>query len=99
MYATVRELTIKPQFKDENKRRVHDELLPQFREIPGFLECYLIYGKEDTEISIGLFKDKKGADEMNRLANAFVKTISPNVHLTAMTEGEVVVESRTPVPA
>lgn len=33
MYAIVRELNIKPAFKEENQRRVTDELLPKVREI------------------------------------------------------------------
>lgn len=98
MYAVVRELTIKPSFKEENQRRVTDELLPQVRQMPGYVDFYIIYTGNDTEISVGLFKDKKGIDELNRLANAFVKSIAPNVHLTNMYEGEVVV-GHTPIPA
>lgn len=97
MYAIVRELNIKPAFKEENQRRVHDELLPQVREIPGFVDFYLIYTSEETEISVGLFRDKKGIGELNRLADAFVKTTAPNIHLLNKFEGEVVVGSPMPV--
>ena len=90
MYAIVRELNIKPAFKEENQRRVTDELLPQVREIPGFVDFYLIYTGNETEISVGLFRDKKGVEELNRIANAFVKKTAPNIHLTNAYEGEVV---------
>lgn len=96
MYATVRQLKIQEAFKDENKRRVADELIPQFRQIQGFVDCYLIYTDQDTEISIGIFKDKKGADTMNRLANDFVKPLTPKVKLETMYEGEIVLQARTP---
>ncbi len=96
MYATVRQLKVKPTFKDENQRRVQDELLPQFQDIPGFVDYYLIYTDKDTEVSIGICKDKKGVDAINKLANDFVKPLAPKVELSKITEGEVVVQSRTP---
>lgn len=91
MYAIVRELNIKPAFKEENQRRVTDELLPKVREIPGYVDFYIIYTGKETEISVGLFRDKKGCEELGRMADAFVKTITPNVHLVNKFEGEVVV--------
>ena len=99
MYATVRQLKIKDAFRAENRRRVHDELLPRFREIPGFVDCYLIYCENDTEISIGIFHDKTGADAMQTIANEYVKSFAPNVKLTSVSDGEVVVQGRTPAPA
>lgn len=99
MFASVRQLKIKKNFKDENQRRVHDELLPKLRAIPGFIDYYLIYTDKDEEVSIGFFADKNGADAMNRLANEFVKNIASHVHLDHITEGDVVVESRAPTPA
>lgn len=94
MYAIVRQLAIKEAFKAENAKRVQNEFLPKARAIPGFIVCYLVYGKKETEISIGLFRDKNGADEFNRIASQFVKTNEANVTLTSVTEGEVVVQSR-----
>lgn len=99
MYATVRTLKIQENFKDENRRRVHDELLEQARAIPGFIDYYLLYTGKDTEVSIGFFKDKKGADALNTLANDFVKGVAPKVELTTINEGEVVVQARTPAIA
>lgn len=95
MYAIVRQLAIKETFKAENARRVQNEFLPKARAIPGFIDCYLIYDTKETEISIGLFRDKKGCDEFNRVASEFVKSNESNVTLTSVTEGEVVVQSRT----
>lgn len=99
MYAVVRQLKIKDAFRDENQQRVHDDLLPRFKNIPGFVDCYLIYCEDGIEISIGLFQNKAGADAMQAISNAFVKDFAQNVKLSAVNEGEVVVQGRTPSPA
>lgn len=96
MYAIVRQLKINESFKDENKRRVHDELLPQVQAIPGFVDYYLIYTDKQTEVSFGVFKDKKGADTLNKIASDFVKTVAPKVEIQTVTEGEIVLEARKP---
>lgn len=99
MYATVRVLKIDDTFRSENRRRVHDELLPRFREIPGFVDCYLIYCDNDTEASIGIFEDKAGVNAMQNIANRFVKEFSEHLKLTVVYEGEVVVRGRETAPA
>lgn len=100
MFATVRQLKIKKSFKDENAKLVQDELLPEARAIPGFVDYYLIYAADDTEISIGIFADKKGADKYNELGAKYVKDRSRgNVKLTTIFEGPIVAQSRTPATA
>lgn len=99
MYATVRTLKIQESFKEENRRRVFDELLEQFRTIPGFIDYYLVYTSKDIEVSIGFCKDKKGVDAMNKMANDFVKGVAPKVELASIYEGEVAVQARTPAIA
>ncbi len=94
MYATVRLLKCKQSFKDENERLVREQLVPDIKAIPGFIDYYLIYGEKDTEYSIGIFKDKKGAEAMNKLAGDFVKKHAADVEITTITEGEVVVHPR-----
>lgn len=100
MFATVRQLKIKKSFRDENAKLVHDELLPEMRAIPGFVDYYLTYAGDDTEISIGIFANKKGADAFNEIASKFVKDqTGGNVKLTTIYEGPVAVQSRTPATA
>lgn len=95
MFATVRYLKVEKSYRDENIRRVHDELLPEIQAIPGFIDYYLVYTDNETEVSIGVFKDKKGADQLNALAGQFIKN-KPSVKLTTVHEGPVVVRSRMP---
>lgn len=100
MFATVRQLKIKKSFQDENAKLVQNELLPEARTIPGFVDYYLVYADEETEMSIGIFADKKGADAYNELAGKFVKDrLRGNVKLTTIFEGPIVAQSRTPAPA
>lgn len=99
MYATVRQLFVKKSFQDENKRRVQDELLTSVRAIPGFIDFYLIYTDKESEISVALFKDKKGADQYNQIANKFIKPFAPKLELQTMSEGEVVVQAGVPAIA
>lgn len=100
MFATVRQLKIKQSFQGENAKLVHDELLPEARTIPGFVDYYLIYADSETEMSIGIFSDKKGADKFNEIASKFVKDrLRENVQLTKIYEGPVVAQTRTPTTA
>lgn len=100
MYATVRQLKIKKAFREENARLVEEDLLPQARTIPGFVDYYLVYTDNETEISIGVFQDKKGAERFNEAANKFVREkLSGNVRLSTIHEGSVAVQSRAPAIA
>lgn len=99
MYATVRELKIQNAFRDENLRRVNEQLLPQMRTIPGFIDYYLVYTKNDTEFAIALFADKKGADAYRKVVNELVYDARANLNLQAMAEGEVVAHGRAPASA
>ena len=94
MYAAVRELKINSAFKDENLRRVNEQLLPQMRAIPGFIDYYLIYTEHDTEFAVALFADKKGVDAYHRVVNTLVSDAGPNLQLQAMAEGDVVAQGR-----
>ena len=97
MYATVRQLKYEESFKDEAKRLTQRELLPRLREIPGFIDYYLIFTEKGAGFSIGVFTDKKGCQTMNTLAGDFVKEWTQNkVHVEKMTEGEIVLTTRTP---
>ena len=100
MFATVRQLKLKKSFQEENAKLVQDELLPEARKIPGFVDYYLVYADNETEMSIGIFADKAGADKYNEIAGKFVKDRSRgNVKLTTIFEGPIVAQSRTPATA
>ena len=97
MYATVRQLKFDESFKDESKRLAQRELLPKLREIPGFIDYYLIFTTEkEIGYSVGLFSDKKGCEIMNKVSNDFLKEWKPKVKIEKMTEGEVVLQARFP---
>lgn len=99
MYAMVRELKVKDSFRDENIRRVNEQLLPKMRAIPGFIDYYLIYAEHGVEFAVALFKDKQGADAYRTAVAEIVRDAGPNLDLQLMTEGPVVAQAHVPVTA
>jgi hypothetical protein len=91
MYATVRryEGVSDPS---EVAQRVNEGFLPTIREIPGFVDYYLVDGGDGMIVSTSIFEDPSGEEESNWRAGEFVgqhlAPLLPNPpHITA---GEVV---------
>jgi hypothetical protein len=91
MYATVRryEGVSDPS---EVVRIVNEGFLPIIREIPGFVDYYLVDAGDGVLISTSIFEDASGEEESNWRAGAFTgeqlaPLISNPPHITA---GEVV---------
>jgi hypothetical protein len=91
MYATVRryEGVSDPS---EVVRLVNEGFLPIIREIPGFVDYYLVDAGDGVLISTSIFEDASGEEESNWRAGEFVgqhlTPLIPNPpHITA---GEVV---------
>ena len=91
MYATVRryEGVSDPS---EVIRQVNEGFLPIIREIPGFVDYYLVDAGGGVLVSTSIFEDASGEEESNWRAGEFVgKHLTPLMpnppHITA---GEVV---------
>lgn len=92
MYAVIR------RYGGQGASQLMDELLPLtgdieriIRGVPGFAS-YTLLRTSDGGASIGLFRDKEGADESSRQAAAFIRDrLSPAARVAAeVSEGEVV---------
>jgi hypothetical protein len=91
MYATVRryEGVTDPS---EVARLVNEIFLPIIREIPGFVDYYVVDGGDGVMISTSIFEDPSGEEESTFRAGEFVAQhlapLAPNPpHITA---GEIV---------
>jgi hypothetical protein len=91
MYATVRRYEGVTDTR-EVTRIVNEYFVPAIREIPGFVDYYLVDGGDGVMISTSIFEDPSGEEESNWKAGEFtgerLASFSPNPpHITA---GEVV---------
>lgn len=92
MYAVIR------RYSGQGASRLMDELVPLvgdieaiLRSVPGFAS-YTLTRTGDGGASVGVFRDKAGADESSRQAAAFIRDrLSPEARIAAeVSEGEVV---------
>lgn len=60
------------KFPEEAAAKVRDEFLPIVSKIPGFLEYYAIKTGDSSVASVGIFKDKPGADESVNAAKMWI---------------------------
>jgi hypothetical protein len=91
MYASIRYYqTSQP---DEVRRQVHEHFLPIISLAPGFQAYYLVNAGQSIQISVSIFDTQAGAEESNRLAQAWVRRSVQPLLLGApdMHVGEVVV--------
>ncbi len=91
MYATVRryEGVTDP---GEVARLANEHFVPVIREIPGFVDYYVVDGGDGVMITTSIFEDASGEEESTFRAGGFVAqhlaSLAPNPpHITA---GEVV---------
>jgi quinol monooxygenase YgiN len=92
MYAAVRRGKAKPGSADELTRRVNDEALPMISSVPGFKAYYLVYGEDDTVVTLSVFEDKAAAAESNsQMLNWIRQNVGPMlVSPPEAMEGEII---------
>ncbi len=73
MFAVIRHYHFKPQDSEEIDRRVREEFDPLVKMAKGFVRYYWLDTGEGEGASMGIFKDKDGADESVHLAADYVK--------------------------
>jgi hypothetical protein len=93
MYVAVRRYVMDPKSVNEVMRRIREEFVPIISKTPGFLNYHVLDAGNGVLASISMFENKGGAEESNRLAANWAKTLGsllPNPPQTI--SGEVVVE-------
>jgi quinol monooxygenase YgiN len=93
MYVSVRRYVTDPKSVNEVIRRISEEFVPIISKVPGFLDYHVLDAGNGVLTSISRFGDKAGAEESNRLAANWVKTLGsllPNP--PQITAGHMVVE-------
>ena len=74
MFAVIRHYHFDKKDSAEIDRIVQEEFVPIIRKAQGFVQYYWLDTGAGEGASLGLFKDKAGADESVRLAADFVRT-------------------------
>jgi hypothetical protein len=93
MHVSVRRYVTDPRSVNEVMRRIGEEFVPIISKAPGFLNYHVLDVGNGVLASISMFENKAGAEESNRLAADWVKTLGsllPNP--PQITAGDVVVE-------
>ena len=97
MYMVVRTYEhADPRFGNEGFRRVHDEVIPKIRAMPGFISFYSAYDRDrGTVTSVTVYETRESAEEATRLAEEWGRqnlAIMGTMHPTAWV-GEVLVHA------
>src|SRR5437773_11345883 len=79
MFAVIRHYHINPKDGAEINRRIREEFVPIVKSAKGFVRYYWLDTREGEGASLGVFKDKAGADDSVRLAADYV-----NEHLSKL---------------
>ena len=74
MYVAVRRYEVKPGSEDEIGRTVKEGFVPIVSKAPGFIAYYAI-SRDGFACSISVFQNQAQAEESNRLAAGWVKTV------------------------
>ena len=93
MYVSVRRYVTDPKSVNEVVRRIREEFVPIISKAPGFLNYHVLDMGNGVLASISMFENKAGAEESDRLAANWVRTLGsllPNP--PQITAGDVVVE-------
>ena len=94
MYAAIRQVRAKPGMADELAEIVKGAI-PIISGVSGFMGYYVVYAPDDTVTAISIFNHVEEAQELNRLALAWIEEhLAPYVigQATA-TAGPVIVHS------
>ena len=73
MFAVIRHYRFNPKDSDEIDRRIREEFVPIVKTAKGFVRYYWLDTGNGEGASLGVFKDKAGADESVRLPADYVK--------------------------
>ena len=73
MFAVIRHYHFNPKDSAEIDRRICEEFVPIVKSAKRFVRYYWLDTGNGEGASLGVFKDKAGADESVRLAAAYVK--------------------------
>ena len=73
MFAVIRHNHFNPKDGAEIDRRIREEFVPIVKSAKGFVRYYWLDTGEGEGASLGVFKDKAGADESVRLAADYVR--------------------------
>ena len=73
MYAAIRRYQVDPGSVDEITRRVQNGFVPLIRQVPGFVDYYLLNDGNGTVVSLSVYEDRAGEEESVRLAAEFVR--------------------------
>ena len=73
MFAVIRHYHFNPADGAEIDRRIREEFVPIVKSANGFVRYYWLDTGNGEGASLGVFKDKAGADESVRLAADYVK--------------------------
>jgi len=93
MYVSVRRYVTDPKSVNEVMRRIREEFVPIISKAPGFLNYHVLDMGNGVLASISMFENKAGAEESDRLAANWVRTLGsllPNP--PQITAGDVLVE-------
>ncbi len=74
MFAVIRHYHFDKNTSAEIDRLIQDQFVPIIRKAQGFVRYYWLDTGAGEGASVGVFKDKAGADESVRLAADFVRT-------------------------
>jgi hypothetical protein len=97
MHATIRRYVgVDVTRTNEVSSKVKETLVPQLRELPGFVDYYLIEADNGVLSSIGLFETSQQADESTKVVAKWITdenfaTAIPNA--PKITSGKVVAHS------
>jgi hypothetical protein len=76
-------------------RRAQEELVPQLKQIPGFMAYYIVDAGEGTIASVSVFEDRDGVAMSTMVAENWVRenigSLAPNP--PQVTAGEVVLQA------
>jgi len=73
MFAVIRRYHFSPKDGAEIDRRIREDFVPIVKSAKGFVRYYWLDTGDGEGASLGVFKDKAGADESVRLAADYVK--------------------------
>jgi quinol monooxygenase YgiN len=73
-YLVTRRYRLKPAATyEELTRRVNEGFVPIIREVPGFIEYFLVEPEDDTHLAVSIFADQAGADESTQRARGWAE--------------------------
>ena len=73
MFAVIRHYHFNPKDSAEIDRRVREEFVPIVKKAKGFVRYYWLDSGRGEGASVGIFRDKAGADESVHLAADYVQ--------------------------